>query len=477
MIRSRLALFLFVALAACGGKDESAGTRAVLADLGANPQAQETPHAQARYVPPPGSWRVRSESLRPEEWYEEYASEDGDVLMRVNVFPIRASRAPAAVLGLAVDTFLRGLGTEGFGAAQHRFIEIIGAPAAEVAWSAVVGLERVKGGARLLRTSDDRWAFAIGYTHAERDERLPIVQAFVKSLEPVEPVFYPRRFRTPSDFDLVVVHKPGEAPVTQRDLLAVELVLEAGTGVRFPLSTRVIVRAVLREDVATAKEKRTRDAYRETGAAMTKAADLPVEERIQGMRALGSRSLKALVERANEGYKPAVRFAGLLKRLREMTVGQAQDGLNVGSVRCLHEQCAFLASLATNREVRADPERGDRIAKALGARWAQLDPAERQALAESGVAWARLRRAWDMAPEAARTATRQRLARALATPEQAAALADEGDLRALLTWMDALPAEALDGFVLRAAALTTAQRADLLSALDLEAATGWDLGW
>ncbi|MDJ0523638.1 MAG: hypothetical protein QNJ90_16330 [Planctomycetota bacterium] len=477
MIRRVLPLLLLL-LAACGGDPETPEpASARVTDMGAEPQAQETPESRARYTPPPGTWRVRSESLAPGEWYEEYASEDASVLMRVHIFPIRTSRVPAPVLGTAIDTFLRSLGSEGFGAGDHRYVAVLGAPAAQVTWSAVVGTRTVTGGARILRTADDHWAFAVGYMPADDTAQQELVSAFVQSLEPAQPVFYARRFFKPEDLELIVIRKPGEEPVTQRDLIAVELVLEAGAGIRFPLSTRPAVRGALREDVASAKEQRTRDSYRETGAAFAKAAELSVKERLDGMEALGRRSLQALLQRANEGYAPAIRIARVLDRLREMAVGTPEDGLTVGAVRCLHEQCAFLASLAANREVRPDIERGDRIAKALAARWGEIAPEERKALRQTGTAWARLRKAWDDAPEEARTAMRRTVAFALATPEQRKQVEAAANGRALLAWMEALPESELDGLVMRAAALSMKQRADLAAGLDLASTTGWDLGW
>ena len=463
-------------LAACGDAEPPAAPASRVADLGSDPQPQETNDGAARYTPPQGRWRVRTETLAPGEWYEEYAEPEGQALLRVNVFPIRANRDPAVVLGLALDTFLRGIGTDGFGSHGARVLAVSGAPAAQATWTAVVALKTVAGEARLLRASNEQWAFAVGYAPVDGDRGLaPVIRGFVSSLEPAAPVFYERRFFAPEDLKLVVAAAKDEPPVTMRDLMAVELVLEAGAGMRFPLSTGAADRAALRED-ASAKEAGTRASYRETGAALEKAAGLAADERLAGMRALGQRALQGIGVRAKAGYAPAQKLQAVWRRLSDTALGTPEDGLTVGALQALHEEAAFLASLATNREVRAEPERANRIGAALTARWAELPAEEKDALRAAGLAWARLRKAWDESSPTARNDVRRRVASALApTPQQEVeALADE---RALMRWMDAVPAAALDGYVLRAAALASDRRAGLLQALEAASPTGWDLGW
>ncbi len=475
------ALGLLLLLCACGGRDEPSDAVAQLADLGVDPQAQHTVVADARYTPPAGTWHVRSDSLAPGQWYEEYARKDAGMLLRVTVFPIRGARTPAVVVGLAIDTFLRSLGADGFGSGERRAFPVWGAPAAQSTWTAMVGGGRVLGEARLLRVSDEHWAFAVGVApEGSPKQSTAIVRGFVSSLEPGHPVFYARRFAGGSDFELVVARAPGEVPVTLADVAAVELVLEAGVGTRFPLSTRPAMRGALREHAAE-KDAQTRASFREVRGALDKSLGMAPDERVAGMRALGSRALQGLLTRATRGYAPARKIAAIWRRLREVVIGTPDNGLTVGDVRCLHEHAAFLASLATNREVRADVEREPAIAAELKRRWSGLATSDKRALRQAGVAWARLRKAWDEASVAQRTEVRSLVAAALAPAEQREPVAALPGPRELMQWMDAIGAEALDGFVLRAAALEPAELAALVAPLaaatGTDGSTGWDLGW
>ncbi len=471
-------LLLPLLFAACGNAPSDAPQAARVADMGSDPQIQETEGAPARYRPPAGRWRVRAAAEAPGQAYEAYASTTSATRLRIFTFPVRQTRDPAVLLSRAVDTFLRALGTDGFGFRSRRVLDVWGARAAEGTFAAVIDGRPVRGRGRLLEASRATGAFAVGIA----DEEAPaaehdVVRAFVGSLEPSVPLFYARAFRSGKDLRQVVARAPGERDVLLSDVVAVELVLEAGVGARFPLSTRGVIRAALSAD-ARAKTKTSRDAYREISAAMEKARGLAPDERLRGMRALGKRSLKALLQRASAGYPPALQYMNVWKRIRGLALGTEADGLTVGAAQCLGERSAFLASLAADRELKSDVARGNRIVAALKSRWKTLAAGEKQALRASGRTWASLRRTWDEAPPAARRALRRATLLALAGPTERAAIEALADERALMTYMRAHATDA-DGerYVMAAAALPHQALIDLLGVLGPRTAGGWDLGW
>ena len=98
------------------------------------------------------------------------------------------------------------------------------------------------------------------------------------------------------ELDRVVVKSENAEPITMEQVAAVELVLEAGVGARFPLSSRRYVREALTKDVQQAPA-RAHTAYREAASALRESESLAPEERERGMRALGKRVLKALLNR------------------------------------------------------------------------------------------------------------------------------------------------------------------------------------
>ncbi len=478
MKRALVAIAVLLLLAACGGEKKAGSPDPKVADMGANPQAQETPRAPASYQPPAGRWKLRSDEPAPSQWYEEYAAEKGATVLRVNVFPVRSGRDPSVTITRAVDIFVRSLGTDGVGFRQRGTRDVWGARGAEAAFSLVRNNVPLRGHARLILARDDMWAFAVGVTAddappAEHD----VVEAFAKSLEPATPIFYARRFRSVEDMQAIVARAEGEPNVVFGHVMAVELVLEAGVGTRFPLATRSIVHEALRAD-AQAKLKQTRDAYRETHGALEKSKSLDPAVRLRGMRALGQRVLQALLERATAKYGPAVRYAGVWKRLRELALGSKDDGLTVGAAQCLHEMSAFLASLAADREVPTNATRSDRIVAALKERWSGLGKPAKEALRGTGTAWAGLRQAWDEAEPAARIDFRRAVALALAPADPPKEAADVASERDLMSWMRSTTTpEALDALVMRAAALAPGARADLLDVLAKPTPSGWELGW
>jgi len=465
--------------AGCGESpsDPQQGGAGRIADMGADPQFLEAEGAAVRYRPPAGRWRVRASSDAPGQWYETYASTTSATRLRVFTFPVRESRDPAVLLSRAVDTFVRSLGTDGFGFRSRRALDIWGARAAEGAFAAVIDGLPMSGQGRLLLTSATTWAFAVGLADdaaaAERD----VVRTFVTSLEPSEPILYARAFRSAEDLRKVVAHGGGEEDVLLSDVVAVALVLEAGIGARFPLSTREVIYAALSED-AQAETKTTRAAYRETGAAMQKARGLAADERMRGMRALGQRILPALLQRASAGYPPALKYRNVWMRLRALAVGTKEDGLTVGAAQCLGERSAFLASLAADREVRNDVARTNRVVAALKTRWSTLSVEEKQALRTSGRTWAALRQAWDEATAEHRLGLRRATLVALSAPENRKEIEALGGGRALLTYLRAHATdEDAERYVQAAAVLPRQAVVDLLGTLGQPTPGGWALGW
>jgi len=479
----RLAALMFVLIAACGG-DESLpapAAQAPLADLGAEPAPVDLEGAAATVTPPSGRWRRTAQSLGPDQWFVQYLSEDGGVLLRTFVFPVRQSRDPSSLLMQAVDTFFRGIGVEGFGMPSRRTRAVWGAVAADGDLNAAVKGVKVVGSARLLLAGPDTWALAIGYAPADGPvEVRDAVRRFTGSLEPRDPRFYARVFRSAADLAAVVLKPKDEEVLTGADLAALHLILEAGAGVRFPLAARTSILDTLIAEAAQ-NTPAGRAAYRQAAPALEKSAALSAEERAQGMHTLGRRMLEALFTRANEMHEPAMRFSNLWRHLRTVAVGTSVDGLSVAALASANEMSAFLASVAADREVVLEGKAGVDLQKTLTedleARWASLDAAEKTALRAAGATWAHLRRAFDLAQQEDRAAFRRALVAELSDPGSREAVSALHPGRPLMAWMHARRSpERAVGLVRRAFALTATQRAELIGLLAVEEKPH-QLGW
>jgi len=479
-MHARLLPFVLLLLVACGegpagvarAPDASRWT-----DFGANP-AQVTPlEAPVFFTPPAGRWREVGDSPAPGQAYEQFLSADRRTLLRLVVFPVRTGLDPQNVLMPTVDAFFRGLGVQGFGLPTRRALSLWGAPAAEATINAVLGGAKVLGEARLLLADPGTWVLTIGYGPADRPaaER-QVIERFVRSLEPREARFYSPVFRGPGALEAVVARPPGEAAIRMREIAAIELVLEAGVGARFPLSTRKLVRAALILDVQQGSPK-TRSAYREAALALKKSESLEVAERERGLRALGKRILQAILNRSLEGYPPALKFAAVWKRLRGLSLGSREDGLTVGDAANLYELSAFLASLAVDREVTGDDRSGEALRRSLAKGWARLPPAEHRALRTIGATWAALRRAWDLALPAKRFLLRRALAVRLASEGERAALPALPDARSLWQALHAAERKVSDADLLRRATQLPAKERARLATLLGVAPKAHQLGW
>jgi hypothetical protein len=485
MVRLSAALLLLL-LCSCGDGPAPAPGPAMpapapLVDLGDAPVPIALGEAPAIVTPPPGRWQRRMEPLADRQWFVEYRSEDGRRLLRAFVFPTQSTTDPVVVLLQAVDTFFRSVGVEGFGLPTRRARSVWGAPAADASLNAVVGVVPVDGAARLVLVRPDLWAFAVGYVPKEAPiGEKDVVDRFVQSLEPVEPRFHEPTFRNEAELARAVLEVGDETPLRGRDLAAILLLLEAGSGIRLPLASRATLGGILVE-VARALTPEGRAGYRDATQAFPTWDELPAAEREQGMRQLGVRMLQGLFTRANEGDARAHQFATAWQYLQGTAIGDGAEGLTVGSLGALNEISAFLASLAADEDIARDPGAGSdlrlRLQAQLKARWGELPAEERAALRATDAQWARLRRAFDLATAAERAAFRRAVVAELAAPEDADAVSALDPGRPLMAWIDEhrTPERAAQ-LMERAFALSPGQREELIGLLGVDPQP-YALGW
>ena len=487
--RITLATLLLVGaavFAGCGDETPAAAPGAApdpgpVTDFGPTPVPIDVSGAPAVVTPAPGSWHFRTDNAAPGESLAQWTEPGGTRVLQVVTFPTQQSTDPVAVLMQAVDRFFRGLGVEGFGLPSRKALRVWGAPAAEGTVNAALGGHRVDGSARLVLVRPDQWAFAVGIAPtdapvAEKDA----VHRFVHSLEPRSPRFYERRFRDEEALARVALQVGEEKALSNEDVAAVLLLLQAGADARLPLATQQTLREALLAH-ARASTPEGRSGYRDAAAAFPTWTKLDPAERAAGMRQLGARMLQGLFQRANQADPAAMRFANAWRYLGKLAMGTEEDGLNIGQVTNLTEMSAFLASIAFDGDVTGDPAVGtalrDRLREGLAARWAQLPAEERAALRRSGSQWAELRRAWDLATEEDRAAFRRAVVAELADPAEREIVSALDPGRPLLRWIEAQAgAQRAALLVERAFALTPGQRALLIGLLGVEPRS-FALGW
>lgn len=445
------------------------------ADFGLSPADMTLEGAEATVRPPAGTWLVRTDRPGPDRWTEQLRRAADGVLLQAATFPVQDARSPMPVLITALDAFVRSQGTEGFGQKKRGGGLIRGAPAAWTGFVAVIGGVPQEGRARIVLLEPDRWALALGMAPTSAGvDALALVEAFVGSLQPTRATFYARRFVDPAALDAPTAHPSGEAPVTRRDIAAVQLVIELASGTRFPLAVQPKLRRALASE-ALQGSAASRASFRDVTEVLRETEGMDPAEREAGMASLGKRVLEQVFNRAMEGYGPANAYRLAWTGMGKPSVGEGEDALTVAAVQSLAEMSAFLASLAADREVPATDERALAVKAVLVERFDELDADERADLARAGRLWAALRHAWDVATPEQRLAFRRAVLVALVDPEVRERVPPASDEFALLAFMHER-ADAGPTYALRAAALSAAEREALFALLDVDP-TRHHLGW
>jgi hypothetical protein len=429
-------------------------------------------------TPPDGTWKERTDSAASGEWFAEYRSEDGDVLMRVFTFPVRHGTDPEATIVHAMDVFFRGLGVSGFGAPTRRKLDVLGRPGAQASLVAVVEGKRVGGDARLVLIDEGHWAFAIGFAkEGGPPARRDAVRAFVSSLEPAVPSFYDPTFHDPASMQKPLVEVGDEAPLAGEAFAAVERVLELGIGAPFPLGLKPPIRAALLLEARTGPPK-TRDGFRAVARAVRDTASWEPDKRATSLRAAGIRILETILGRAAEGHRPAMDFAKAWKEFRAIHVGEGEEALRLGDLASRIEMSEFLASVFANRKLAADAAARKPMAARVQAAWAAMPAEERKGWCGLGEDWRALRVAWDRASPADKMALRRALLVALGPEDQREAAGALAKARDVMAWIKAHPFPGGDGALLDAAFdLGLAQRRALVALLGVEDAYALNVGW
>ncbi|MDA1194250.1 MAG: hypothetical protein O2894_03625 [Planctomycetota bacterium] len=476
MLRIAAPLVLLLALVGCGEPPAPQGAPGPLAtEFGENPARLNLGTAEATVQPPAGRWLSLESSPAPAQWHERLTHPENGVVLQASVFPVQGSREAPRELARAIDTFVRALGTDGFGQSQREVGLVLGAPVASAAFVAMVNHAQVNGRARLILIDAETWALAIGVAPAVAEPAVQaLVATYVASLEPTQATFYDPTFAVEEELAAAVVAVPGEQPVTARDIAAVQLAIEVGTGVRFPVRAQPALRAALAEE-ARLGQPLARAAFREIGATIASTTEMPAESREAGLRTLGQRILQQILERSAAGYAPAANYQAAWSALGRALVGTEEAGVSAASIHTLHEMSAFLASIASNGVVAVRDDGIEAVRERVEAGWAAGDADEREAFVQSGRQWAALRYAWDHAEPAAKFAFRQAVVAALAAEGDRATVEALADDRALLGWMDAHAAEGPE-HLRRALDLGRTTRQALLARLGVEAA-GYHVGW
>ena len=452
-------------------------------DYGADSQRLAMDGAAASVQPPAGAWMVRTDRPGPDRWTQQLRRESDEILLQAAVFPAPARQHPMTALVRSIDAFVRSLGTDGFGQTERGAGLVRGASAAWSGFAAVIDGARREGRARIVQVSPTQWALAIGMApDAAGPEGLALVQAFADSLLPDEVTFYARRFVDPAKLAEAIdggEPSPDEAKrettaVTRRDIAAVQLVIEVASGGRFPLAVQPTLRRALAQEAAQGSDA-SRASFKQVATTLDQTKDMAPAERAAGMRSLGKRILEAIFGRAMEGYGPANQYRLAWQGMGRPAIAHETQSLAVAAMHSLAEMSAFLASLATDQEVRSTEDRAKELRDALEAAWAGLDEETRALYARAGDDWAALRYAWDHADPGAKRAFRRDVAVLLSAPEARAEVEGLADDQALLAWMQANAPKGAT-FARRAALLAPKTRRELVATLGVEipaVALGW----
>ena len=475
-------LLALVLLAApgCGGDEppaKPAGPAEATIEFGADPQRLTLEGAPASVQPPAGPWLGRTDRPGPDRWTEQWRRAEDGVLLQAAVFPARPGEHPATALVAIVDAFVRSLGTDGFGQTERGAGLVRGASAAWTAFAAMIGGARHSGRARIVQVEGNRWALAIGVApDAAGPEAQALMTRYAESLLPDAATFYARRFVDPATLEKAVAGKAGDgdAPVTARDVAAVQLVMELASGGRFPLAVQPTLRRALAQEAAQGSAA-SRASFRQVTQTLDETASMEPAKRLAGMRDLGKRVLEQIFERAMEGYGPANAYRLAWQGMGRAAIPHEQAPLSVAAMQSLAEMGAFLASLAADREVPAGETLTKALRDAVQEGYAALDDEARRDLAAAGSDWAALRYAWDHAAPEAKVAFRRAVLAALVAPAQRAAVEALPDELAVLDWMQA-HADAGEAYARRAVLLPRAARLALVAGLGVDAPSH-PIGW
>jgi hypothetical protein len=398
---------------------------------------------------PPGEWTRNTAAPKEGQWIVHLSAKDGSAVLEARVFPVKELRDPVHVLPQAIDLVVRSTGGEGFGMGSIATPDVGGRPAAETPVTAVFGGTAWRGSARLVLATDDVWAFAWGLAAEDAPAaRREAARAFAATLVGTGPTFHEPRFRF-EGLDVRVVEVPDEEPVTQGDLLAAEILVEAAREHRYALATRARLRESL---LAAAREPergaQVRDLLRQAGRAARAA-----EELTDAMRRNAYRLHAASLGR---------RLGTTVLAPHVSSPGERAEA----ETAALAEWAGFLTSLVLDAP---DPPGG--VVEVPASAFVLEEGAS------AGADWAAARQAWDEADAERRFRFRRAVLRALATSEEEAeridAIRTREDLRA---WYDRRTAPDPAALRKAAAALASADRRKLLDVLGAGDG-GVRLGW
>lgn len=413
-----------------------AGTPAVAKD---EPRApMDLQGAPLIFRPPSGDgWKVNAESLSPGQWHAVFRR--GDTVLTAMVVPFNPTTPtdPVKLLFRAVQGLKQrewNLGIDGaIGMPGLGPLTLMGHDGAEGRIDTRRKGRRCAGRARIL-VSGAHWGFAwglfpLGSPASERDA----VDDFVRSMVPKAPSFFTPHFSQEKRMDEIHVRPTGEPPITHRQLLALERVVQMAAGGPMCMGRRDQLRRVLIAD-ADSQPRRYRDGMRDLPAMFERGKMKEAEQRKLQLK-VGETIYHGYLSRYLRQDANAINFVHIWNASR-FPLAKKPTLLRQRAVDNLMEMLAFLASLAADRALEITAEQRDAFRKARVEAWPEVSEGVRAAWNMSGHDWLRLRYAWDQADPSTRNTLRRAVVEAFATPEARKALDQAKGPRGLKQWME-----------------------------------------
>ncbi len=485
---------------------------------------------------PPSSWAHTKHDEQAGQIGCTWTYKGSGAVVSVLVFPVRREGTAKALLRQAVDTAVRGRTRSGFGMLDQKSFQILGRDGSDARIEIALAKEKALGHARLLRIADAQWAFAWGYAPEKAPADVAgLIKRVVTSLQTTDPALFTLRFDERPTFSREVVTVKGEEAIRREHIIALQLLLEASRGERYPVAVRPLLRKALVDDARRSKSK-WRDGFREALRSVRKAEHQPLDVRRKLFTEWGTAIFAGYVLRSVRRELAGMKVTTIWEKLSAPVATHKGESLKTCDYSALAEMASFFASLGLDKGVPVSDEIQASLKKSLAKRWTSLcdragfpdspaknkqaepkkddadsqskdadDPSKRnespkkdespaltddqkaaraevERLQHADRQWATLRYAWDRAAPEARLAFRKALVkRVFADSEEKSKAIDALKNRAALKrWFEAQDAEqapSADDIVRRMMEMTGEEREGLIEMLGVGDADDLRFGW
>ena len=325
-------------------------------------------HIQA----PPTSWTSKKHDSRAGQIGYTWSNKAGSAVASVLVFPLRREGKAKSLLRQAVDTAIRARVRRGFGMLDQTSFEILGRDGSDARIEIALAEGKANGVARLLRISDAQWGFAWGYATAKAPaESVAIVERIVKSLRTTDPHLFTLRFDERPTFAKPVAVIKGEEPIRREHIVAVQLLIEASRGERFPVAIRPLLRQALIDDVRESRPK-WREGFREALRSVRKAERLPLTSREKNFADWGTAIFAGYMLRSSRRELAGMKVTTIWEKLSAPVAVERGQALNTCDYSSMAEMASFFASLALDTGVSVSDSIQAELKSALAGRWKAL---------------------------------------------------------------------------------------------------------